>query len=112
LEPEAASLYCKYLTIPKPKDGKAESKVLSLFEPGARYMVVDTGGIYVYLLIRDFTCRRQLTLDVVFYALGHIVIEPSVRRYKPRGTCVTWRIKGYSKFSLILFIPFLLVRLF
>jgi hypothetical protein len=48
LEPEAASLYCKYLTIQKQKDGKAESEVLSSFEPGARYMVVDAGGNYVF----------------------------------------------------------------
>jgi hypothetical protein len=44
LEPEAASLYCKYITIKKQKDGKADSGVLSSFEPGARYMVVDAGG--------------------------------------------------------------------
>jgi hypothetical protein len=36
----------------------------------------------------------------------------SVRPYEPRGDCVIWRAMGNSKFSLILFILFLLVCLF
>ena len=46
LEPEAVSLYCKYLTLQKEKYGKAEASALSTFQPGARYMVVDAGGEY------------------------------------------------------------------
>ncbi|XP_060606844.1 heat shock 70 kDa protein 12A-like [Ruditapes philippinarum] len=68
LEPEAASLYCKYFTIPKPKDGKAESKVLSLFEPGARYMVVDAGGGTIDIIVHE-VCTDG-TLREIFQANG------------------------------------------
>jgi hypothetical protein len=42
----------------------------------------------------------------------HIALHLSVCPYEPRGTCVTWKTMDNSKFSLILFIPFLLVCLF
>jgi hypothetical protein len=46
------------------------------------------------------------------YSVEQTSVWLSVRTYKPRGTCVTWRTIGNSKFSLILFILFLLVCLF
>ncbi|XP_060606845.1 heat shock 70 kDa protein 12A-like [Ruditapes philippinarum] len=68
LEPEAASLYCKYLTIQKKKDGKAESEVLSSFEPDARYMVVDAGGGTIDIIVHE-VCTDG-TLREIFQANG------------------------------------------
>ncbi|XP_060559105.1 heat shock 70 kDa protein 12A-like [Ruditapes philippinarum] len=68
LEPEAASLYCKYLTIQKQKDGNAESQVLSSFEHGARYMVVDAGGGTIDIIVHE-VCTDG-TLREIYQANG------------------------------------------
>jgi hypothetical protein len=66
------------------------------------------------------TCITVCLVDIPVHVLclpnilGDILFlpSPSVCPYKPRGTCVTWRTMGNSKFSLMPFIPFLLVCLF
>jgi hypothetical protein len=40
LEPEAASLYCRYLPVQKGH----EENFLASFEPGTKYIVLDAGG--------------------------------------------------------------------
>jgi hypothetical protein len=47
LEPEAASLFCKYITIQKQKDGNTDTDIPS-FKPGDKYMVVDAGGWFIW----------------------------------------------------------------
>ena len=42
LEPEAASLYCKYL--PLEKFEESDGPGLDAFSPGWRYLVLDAGG--------------------------------------------------------------------
>ena len=41
LEPEAASVYCKYLPIDQLAGADRDAK---LFTPGSKYMVIDLGG--------------------------------------------------------------------
>lgn len=41
LEPEAASLFCKYLPIEKLQGSEGG---ISAFKPGSRYLVLDAGG--------------------------------------------------------------------
>jgi hypothetical protein len=74
----------------------------------------------INILLGDYSKLLHVVLYFItcsiFYALRResiiIVTTLSVCPYEPRGTCVTWRTMGNSKFSLILFIPFLLVCLF
>ena len=47
-EPEAAAIYCKELTVQK-KEG-AEGSNLQSFEPGQQFLVLDCGGMYIYIL--------------------------------------------------------------
>lgn len=59
LEPEAASLFCKYLPVEKVKGAKGE---ISCFSPGKKYLVLDAGGgtvdITVHETQRDHTVRE------------------------------------------------------
>ncbi|XP_060551251.1 heat shock 70 kDa protein 12B-like [Ruditapes philippinarum] len=58
LEPEAASLYCRYLPVQKGH----EDKSLASFEPGTKYIVLDAGGgtidITVHQVIVDGKLRE------------------------------------------------------
>ena len=45
LEPEAASLYCRYLPIKKGDEGNS----LVSFQPGTKYIVLDAGGTVLQL---------------------------------------------------------------
>jgi hypothetical protein len=61
------------------------------------------------------TDKLRSQIKIIVQSVSHsqsLSVSPSVRTYKPRGTCVTWRTIGNSKLALILFIPFLLVCLF
>jgi hypothetical protein len=44
LEPEAASLFCKYLPIEKLQGA---DKGIGAFKPGSRYLVLDAGGMKI-----------------------------------------------------------------
>lgn len=46
LEPEAASLYCMHQPIQK----NTENSTFGVFKSGAKYMVVDAGGIHNHFL--------------------------------------------------------------
>ncbi|XP_052792382.1 heat shock 70 kDa protein 12B-like [Mya arenaria] len=60
LEPEAASLFCKYLPVEKIEG--ATGKGISAFAPGRKYLVLDAGGgtidITVHETQRDHTVRE------------------------------------------------------
>jgi hypothetical protein len=47
LEPEAASIYCQYLTTEKLKGAE---RGFSMSEEGTQYMVVDNGGKYIDII--------------------------------------------------------------
>jgi len=42
LEPEAASMYCRYLPLERIKG--TGNTTISCFQPGSKYMVLDAGG--------------------------------------------------------------------
>ena len=45
LEPEAAALFVKHLSVDRQLDGKG-GDLFRTFAPGSKYIVVDAGGMY------------------------------------------------------------------
>ncbi|OWF52450.1 heat shock 70 kDa protein 12A-like [Mizuhopecten yessoensis] len=58
LEAEAAALYCKYLPVSDMTVGKAGN--ISIFKPGAKYMVLDVGGGTVDITVHQVEDGLQL----------------------------------------------------
>ncbi|XP_060577016.1 heat shock 70 kDa protein 12A-like [Ruditapes philippinarum] len=52
LEPEAASLFCKYLPVEKVEGNDGESRISS-FAPGKKYLVLDAGGGTVDITVHE-----------------------------------------------------------
>ena len=46
LEPEAAALFVKHLSVDRQLDGKG-GDLFRTFAPGSKYIVVDAGGMFV-----------------------------------------------------------------
>lgn len=57
LEPEAASLFCKYLPIEKLQGSEGG---ISAFKPGSRYLVLDAGGGTVDITVHEVQCNGTL----------------------------------------------------
>ncbi|XP_045203759.2 heat shock 70 kDa protein 12B-like [Mercenaria mercenaria] len=66
LEPEAASLFCKYLPVEKVKG--ATGGGISCFAPGKRYLVLDAGGGTVDITIHE--TQRDHTVRELYKANG------------------------------------------
>lgn len=59
LEPEAASLYCKYLQTEKMQVGENKTEIVP-FQPGTRYLVLDLGGGTVDVTVHEVIDKDTL----------------------------------------------------
>ena len=75
LEPEAASLYCKYL--PMEKLEGSDGPGLGAFSPGCRYLVLDAGGNFFTI----FFDVHQIVFKLI---IQHILFKNILRIDKRR----------------------------
>ena len=62
LEPEAASVYCRYL--PLQATNQEQSSAISEFKVGSKYMVVDAGGEFEHMFFKRFQLEAVLMVSV------------------------------------------------
>lgn len=72
LEPEAAALFVKHLPVERKVDGK-RGDGFKTFAPGSSYIVVDAGGLQIYLFLFLIQYSQTFKYITFLYITGETV---------------------------------------